>query len=98
MAKQQKKLTNKQQANQPQPTSTTQLANRYAGVAQLLALASVVFLLVLRAFVATLIVPDYVIIGLLGLAVGLGPEQIGKMLTDVVKAFIGRGNNEKSNK
>lgn len=86
--KQKQKKQNKK--IEPAQLQTTQLANRYAGVAQLLALASVVFLLVLRAFVETLIVPDYVIIGLLGLAVGLGPEQIGRMLTDVVKVFIGK--------
>lgn len=94
MAKQSKKQNN----TKPELPNTAQLASRYAGVAQLLALASIVFLLVLRAFVETLIVPDYVIIGLLGLAVGLGPEQIGRMMTDVVKAFIGKNSNEKSNK
>ena len=96
MAENRKKTENKAKQQIP---NTTQLANRYAGVAQLLAIASVVFLIVLRGFVSTVIVPDYVIIGLLGLAVGLGPEQIGKMLTDVVKAFIGKGSSsEKSNK
>ena len=96
MPNKQKKTENK--TSQPIP-NTAQLANRYAGVAQLLALASVVLLIILRGFVSTLIVPDYVIIGLLGLAVGLGPEQIGRMLTDVVKAFIGKGSSsEKSNK
>jgi hypothetical protein len=69
---------------------TSQLAERYAGVLQVLALGAVVGLLVLRAFVNTLDVPSYVIIGLLGLAVGLSPEQISKMLTDVIKAFIGK--------
>lgn len=85
--KQAKKSSPKKQEVQ----NTAQLANRYAGLAQVLALASVVTLIILRGFVETLVVPDYVIIGLLGLAVGLGPEQIGRMVTDVVKAFIGRG-------
>lgn len=88
MAKKSQKTTKNKTT--PPIQSTTQLASRYSGVAQLLALAGVIILLVLRGFVVTLIVPDYVIIGLLGLAVGLGPEQIGKMLTDVVKAFIGK--------
>lgn len=70
--------------------NTKQLANRYEGLAQLIALGSVVLLLVLRGFVATLVVPDYVIIGLLGVAVGLGPDQIGRMITDAAKAFIGK--------
>ena len=86
-----KKQSGKNSQKKPEVQSTAQLANRYAGLAQLLALASVVTLIILRGFDETLVVPDYVIIGLLGLAVGLGPEQIGRMVTDVVKAFIGRG-------
>ena len=86
-----KKQAKKSSPKKQEVQNTAQLANRYAGLAHLLALASVVALIVLRGFVEKLIVPDYVIIGLLGLAVGLGPEQIGRMVTDVIKAFIGKG-------
>ena len=69
---------------------TEQLVDKYARILQVLALLSVVILLILKGVVPTIEVPAYVIIGLLGLAVGLNPEQIGKILTDVIKSFIGK--------
>lgn len=57
---------------------------------QVLSLFFVVILLVLRGFVDQFQVEDYVIIGLMGLAVGLNPDQIRTMFVDIIKAFIGR--------
>lgn len=57
---------------------------------QVLSLFFVVILLVLRGTIENFRVEDYVIIGLMGLAVGLNPEQIRTMFTDIIKAFIGR--------
>ena len=57
---------------------------------QVLSLFFVILLLVLRGFVDNFKVEDYVIIGLMGLAVGLNPDQIRTMFTDIIKAFIGR--------
>lgn len=88
MAKQKKNVSKNKPVDQP--PKTEQLVDRYSRILQLLALASVVVLLILGGLVPTIDTPSYVIIGLLGLAVGLSPEQIGKMVTDVVKAFIGK--------
>lgn len=57
---------------------------------QVMSLIFVVVLLILRGLVENFRVEDYVIIALLGLAVGLNPDQIRQMFTDIVKAFIGR--------
>lgn len=57
---------------------------------QVLSLFFVIILLVLRGFVDNFKVEDYVIIGLMGLAVGLNPDQIRTMFVDIIKAFIGR--------
>lgn len=57
---------------------------------QVLSLFFVVILLILRGTIENFRVEDYVIIGLMGLAVGLNPEQIRTMFTDIIKAFIGR--------
>lgn len=57
---------------------------------QVLALLFVVLLLILRGTVQNFRVEDYVIIGLMGLAVGLNPDQIRSMFVDIIKAFIGR--------
>lgn len=58
---------------------------------QVMSLIFVVVLLILRGFVENFRVEDYVIIALLGLAVGLNPDQIRQMFTDIIKAFIGKG-------
>ena len=88
MAKRQKnKAPEKVKATIP---PTEQLVDKYARILQVLALLSVVVLLILKGVVPAIEVPGYVIIGLLGLAVGLNPEQIGKILTDVIKSFIGK--------
>lgn len=57
---------------------------------QVMSLLFVVLLLILRGTVDNFRVEDYVIIGLMGLAVGLNPEQIRTMFVDIIKAFIGR--------
>ena len=50
---------------------------------QVLSLFFVIILLVLRGFVDNFKVEDYVIIGLMGLAVGLNPDQIRTMFVDI---------------
>ena len=57
---------------------------------QVMSLIFVVILLILRGTVENFKVEDYVIIALLGLAVGLNPDQIRQMFADIIKAFIGR--------
>ena len=83
-----KKLTKKQEIQIE--NQTKQLVDKYTRWLQVAALFSVVLLVILRGAIPNFNVESYVIIGLLGLAVGLSPEQIGKMITDVVKAFIGK--------
>ena len=83
-----KKLTKKQEIQID--NQTKQLVDKYTRWLQVAALFSVVLLVILRGAIKNFNVESYVIIGLLGLAVGLSPEQIGKMVTDVVKTFIGK--------
>lgn len=89
MGKKPKKII-KQNAKVP----TEKLVDKWTQIVQrtlqVLSLFFVVILLVLRGFVDQFQVEDYVIIGLMGLAVGLNPDQIRTMFVDIIKAFIGR--------
>ena len=89
MVKRQKKVVAKkhQVQNEKQVDRWTQIVQR---TLQGMALLLVGILLSLRGTVNDFRVEDYVIIALLGLAVGLNPDQIRQMFTDIVKAFIGR--------
>lgn len=84
MEKKQKKIVQKHEIN------TEQLVDRYTRILQVLSLFSVVVLLIIRGTVKEFDLPDYVIIGLMGLAVGLNPDQIRRMFTDIIKAFMGK--------
>ena len=89
MVKRQKKVVAKKHQVQieKQVDRWTQIVQR---TLQVMALLLVGILLILRGTVNDFRVEDYVIIALLGLAVGLNPDQIRQMFTDIVKAFIGR--------
>ena len=73
---------------------TDQLVDKWSQIVQralqVMSLVFVVVLLILRGTIKDFDVPDYVIIGLMGLAVGLNPDQIRTMFTDIIKAFIGK--------
>lgn len=88
MAKKPKKIT--QTETNKIERQTEQLVDKYTRWLQVGALFSVVLLLILRGTIKEFALPDYVIIGLMGLAVGLSPEQIRRMFTDIIKAFIGK--------
>lgn len=84
----QKKIAPKKEVQiEKQVDRWTQIVQR---TLQVMALLLVGILLILRGFVENFRVEDYVVIALLGLAVGLNPDQIRQMFTDIVKAFIGR--------
>ena len=90
MGKKQKKTI---AAKTPQH-KTDQLVDKWSQIVQralqVMSLVFVVVLLILRGTIKDFDVPDYVMIGLMGLAVGLNPEQIRTMFVDIVKAFIGK--------
>jgi len=89
MGKKPKKIVTKQNK-----VPTEKLVDKWTQIVQrtlqVLSLFFVVILLILRGTIENFRVEDYVIIGLMGLAVGLNPEQIRSMFTDIIKAFIGR--------
>lgn len=89
MGKKPKKIVTKQNK-----VPTEKLVDKWTQIVQrtlqVLSLFFVILLLVLRGFVDNFKVEDYVIIGLMGLAVGLNPDQIRTMFVDIIKAFIGR--------
>jgi hypothetical protein len=89
MGKKPKKIVTKSQR-----VPTEKLVDKWTQIVQrtlqVLSLFFVIILLVLRGFVDNFKVEDYVIIGLMGLAVGLNPDQIRTMFVDIIKAFIGR--------
>jgi hypothetical protein len=89
MAKKSTKITKKTRPTQAE-INTEKLVDKSTRVLQLLSLLAVVVLLILRGTIENFEVETYVLIGLMGLAVGLNPEQIRKILSDVLKSFIGK--------
>lgn len=89
MGKKPKKIVAKKQQIQ-----TDKLVDKWSLIVQrtlqVLSLLFVVILLILRGTIQGFDVPDYVIIGLMGLAVGLNPDQIKQMFVEIIKAFIGK--------
>lgn len=70
--------------------NTEKLVDKYTRVLQLLSLVAVILLLIMRGTIKGFELENYILIGLMGLAVGLNPEQIRKILSDVLKSFIGK--------
>ena len=88
MTAKQKKKSNAEKVHKLEKTE--QLVDKYARGLQIISVISVVALLIFNGLVPAASIPSYVIIGLLGVAVGLQPEQIGEMITNVLKTFIGK--------
>lgn len=89
MGKKPKKIVPKKQQIQ-----TDKLVDKWSLIVQrtlqVMSLLFVVILLILRGTIPGFGVEDYVIIGLMGLAVGLKPDQIKQMFVEIIKAFIGK--------
>lgn len=81
MAKKNNKPTPKKQAEDKQQLDTT------ARVLQMVAVVSVVAMLVIDNLVKDSTIPVWIYFGILGVAVGLSPEQI----LDVIKSFFTGG-------
>lgn len=62
----------------------------YARALQALALVCVVGLIIISNTVEKFDMPPYVIPGILGMAIGLGPEQVVNLIKDVIKSALGR--------
>lgn len=82
MAKRSKHEHNRQQKR------TEQVIDNYARVLQIVAIISVVVIFIINGTLETADVPIWVPAGLLGVAVGLSPEQIGQILVDMIKAMF----------
>lgn len=69
---------------------TEQTVDAAARVLQIVAIIAVVAIFVVNGLLPNANVPIYVPAGLLGVAVGLSPAQIGKIITDLLKSIIGK--------
>lgn len=67
-----------------------QVVDTAARILQIVAIISVVAIFIINGALENADVPIWVPAGLLGIAVGLSPDQIGKIVTDILKAAIGK--------
>jgi hypothetical protein len=73
-----------------QVTHEIEKVDTYARVLQLVAIVSVIGIYVLSALSPNTEIPVWVPAGLLGVAIGLSPEHIAKIITDALKNIIGK--------
>lgn len=85
-----KKASTKKREQKQLEHKTEQAVDAFARVLQIVAIISVVAIFVINGTLPNANVPIYVPAGLLGVAVGLSPAQIGKIVTDMLKAFVGK--------
>lgn len=78
----------KRQHNRRQPDPKD--VDAYARILQMLGLIAVVAVLAIDNLVKDTTVPVWVVFGILGVAVGLSPEQILSVIKDLLKSFTGR--------
>lgn len=88
MAKKANSVKKRQQKELEQKTE--QAVDAFARVLQIVAIIAVVAVFIVNGALENANVPIYVPAGLLGVAVGLSPAQIGKIVTDMLKAFVGK--------
>lgn len=67
-----------------------QVVDTFARVLQIVAIIAVVAVYITDGAFETVSVPIYVPAGLLGIAIGLNPEQISRIITSAVKAALGK--------
>lgn len=85
-----KKANNKKRQQHELEKKTEQAVDAFARVLQIVAIIAVVAIFIVNGALENADVPIYVPAGLLGVAVGLSPSQIGKIITDLLKAFVGK--------
>lgn len=69
---------------------TEQAVDAFARVLQIVAIISVVAIFIVNGALENADVPIYVPAGLLGVAIGLSPAEIGKIITNLLKSFVGK--------
>ena len=89
MAKKANSVTKRKQQRELEQ-KTEQAVDAFARVLQIVAIISVVAIFIVNGAYENADVPIYVPAGLLGVAVGLSPAQIGKIVTDLLKSLIGK--------
>lgn len=62
----------------------------YARILQLVAIVSVIAIYVLSALSPNTNIPVWVPAGLLGVAIGLSPDHIAKIITSMIKTAVGK--------
>lgn len=67
-----------------------QVVDTYARILQLVAIVAVIAIYVISAISPSVDIPVWVPAGLLGVAIGLSPEQMGKIIGDIIKSFVGK--------
>lgn len=82
-----KKTTKRQHEREKQHAEA--VVDAYARVLQIIAIIAVVAIFIINGALPNADVPIYVPAGLLGVAVGLSPQQIGKIITDILKSLVG---------
>lgn len=79
---------NKKPVTKKRVAEQKQVIDRYARALQALAIIAVIAIYVIRSVYPDTDIPVWVPGGLLGVAIGLSPEQIVKLLTNIARAFM----------
>lgn len=88
MAKKVKKTNVK--IRKAQKHEVEQKVDRSARILQFVALVIAAVLLIIDAFLKDYELPVWVIGGIIGIAIGLSPDQIFKLVKEAILAFIGK--------
>jgi len=87
MAKKAKKIN---QVRKAQKREVEEKVDRSARILQFVALVISAVLLIIDAFLKDYELPVWVIGGIIGIAIGLSPDQISKIIKEAILAFIGK--------
>ena len=85
------KKTKKELKRRKIENDTDRIVTQSTRVLQIIALIGAIAIVILAGNSQTFQVNPYVVPILLGIAVGLNPEQFKEIIIEIVKAFIGKG-------
>lgn len=83
-------MVKKQTKKDKQIKTQVEEVDNYARILQLVAIFSVIAIYVLSALSPTTSIPVWVPAGLLGVAIGLSPDHIAKIITSLLKGAVGK--------
>lgn len=78
----------KQKIRKEQRHEIEQKVDTFARVLQVVALIVALIVIIVDALIKDYEVPIWVIAAILGVALGLSPDQVAKIISDAVKAFV----------